>query len=312
MYIYTYMYIYIHVHICKYIYTCIHLHTCVYINMFVSLLWRDSFIFVTWLSRVCDMTHSCVWYDSFVCVTWLINVCDMTHSCVWHDSYLSEQKTEAYHLCTARHCNTLQLNTHTLQYMVTHCNTLLHTLQHRRDLITRETLPEQAKRIASYLDCKTMQNTARRCKTTLQDTARHRKILQHTLQPWLDLFSRLTLPEQATRATLYFVDCKSLQHAATHCNTLQHTATHCSTLPHTAAHYNTLQHTATRCNTLQHAATHTRHYLGKQREQLCIFRSYFKFHFLHPVTDVCHDSFHMCGTTHWYVWHDSSVPGIYI
>ena len=26
------------------------------------------------------MTHSCVWHDSFMCVTWLIHVCDMTHS----------------------------------------------------------------------------------------------------------------------------------------------------------------------------------------------------------------------------------------
>jgi len=41
---------------------------------------------VTWLIRVCDMTHSCVWHDSFVCVTWIIRVCDMTHWCVWHDS----------------------------------------------------------------------------------------------------------------------------------------------------------------------------------------------------------------------------------
>jgi len=29
---------------------------------------------------------SYVWHDSFICVTWLIHMCDMTHSYVWHDS----------------------------------------------------------------------------------------------------------------------------------------------------------------------------------------------------------------------------------
>jgi len=31
-------------------------------------------------SSSCDMTHSCVWHDSFICVTWLIHMCDVTHS----------------------------------------------------------------------------------------------------------------------------------------------------------------------------------------------------------------------------------------
>ena len=45
-----------------------HTHSCV---------WHDSFICVTWLIRMCDMTH--VWHDSFISVTWLIHMCDMTH-----------------------------------------------------------------------------------------------------------------------------------------------------------------------------------------------------------------------------------------
>jgi len=45
---------------------------------------------------MCDMTHSCVWHDSFICVTWLIHMCDVTHSyvryvpyhsCVWCDLF---------------------------------------------------------------------------------------------------------------------------------------------------------------------------------------------------------------------------------
>jgi len=62
--------------------------------------WHDSFICVTGLIHMCDMTHSCVWHDSFICVTWLIHMrvmcmCDMIHSYVcpvyvyvWHDSFM--------------------------------------------------------------------------------------------------------------------------------------------------------------------------------------------------------------------------------
>ena len=28
------------------------------------------------------------WHDSFICVTWLIYLCDMTHSFVWRDSFI--------------------------------------------------------------------------------------------------------------------------------------------------------------------------------------------------------------------------------
>jgi len=43
---------------------------------------------VTWLIRMCDMTHSYVWHDAFVCVTWRIRMCDMTHSDVSCRSYV--------------------------------------------------------------------------------------------------------------------------------------------------------------------------------------------------------------------------------
>jgi len=54
---------------------------------------RPSFVCVTWLIHMSDMTHSHVrhdtdmYHESFICVPWLINICDMTHSHVWHDSF---------------------------------------------------------------------------------------------------------------------------------------------------------------------------------------------------------------------------------
>jgi len=57
-------------------------HTrCLVCDMTHSHVWHDSFMCVTWLIHMCDMTHL---HDTFTCVTWLIHVCDMTHSHVWH------------------------------------------------------------------------------------------------------------------------------------------------------------------------------------------------------------------------------------
>ena len=67
-----------------------------------SYVWHDSFICVTWLIQMCDMTHSYVWRDSLIRVTWLpwyvtwslicvtchIPTCDMTHWYVWHVSFI--------------------------------------------------------------------------------------------------------------------------------------------------------------------------------------------------------------------------------
>jgi len=45
------------------------------------LIWRFPTTFVCPQGiHMCDMTHSSVWHDSFICVTWLIYMGDMTHS----------------------------------------------------------------------------------------------------------------------------------------------------------------------------------------------------------------------------------------
>jgi len=62
-------------------------------------LWYIPFICVTWLIRMCDMTHSYVRHDSFICATWLIHMCDMTHSYVRHDSFICV--TWLIHMCDA-------------------------------------------------------------------------------------------------------------------------------------------------------------------------------------------------------------------
>ena len=36
---------------------------------------------------LCRRRAGSVRHDSFMCVTWLVHVCDMTHSCVWHDLF---------------------------------------------------------------------------------------------------------------------------------------------------------------------------------------------------------------------------------
>jgi len=53
-----------------------------------SYVWHDSFICVTWLIHMCDMTHSYVWHDSFICVTWCIHMCDMLCSHVRYEPFI--------------------------------------------------------------------------------------------------------------------------------------------------------------------------------------------------------------------------------
>ena len=62
--------------------------------------WHDSFICVTWLIHMCDMTHSYVWHDSFIRVTWLIHMCDMTRSYVWYDSFIRVTSHHSF-MCVA-------------------------------------------------------------------------------------------------------------------------------------------------------------------------------------------------------------------
>jgi len=53
-----------------------------------SYVWRDSFIRVTRLIHMFDMTHSYVSRDSFIYLTWLIYTCHVTHSYVRHESFI--------------------------------------------------------------------------------------------------------------------------------------------------------------------------------------------------------------------------------
>ena len=61
----------------------------------------SSFICVTWLIHMCDMTHSHVWHGAFICVTWLIHMCDMMNSYVWHDAIIFV--TWLIHMCDMTH-----------------------------------------------------------------------------------------------------------------------------------------------------------------------------------------------------------------
>jgi len=67
-----------------------------------------SFICVSWLIRMCDMSHSFVWHDSFICVTELIRLRKTTHSYmwhgalqVWHEPFISV--TWLFYMCDMEH-----------------------------------------------------------------------------------------------------------------------------------------------------------------------------------------------------------------
>jgi len=94
------------IYICIYIwYTCVHVCIYKYVHLddftclvnLRSIVCNDSFICVTWLIHMCDMTHSYVCHDSFMCVQWLIHMCAMTHSYVCHDSFICV--TWLIHMC---------------------------------------------------------------------------------------------------------------------------------------------------------------------------------------------------------------------
>jgi len=67
---------------------------------------RDSFICVTCLIYICDMTHSDMWHDSFKCVTRLIHMCDMTHSYL-SNSNSTQHSAWLIHMCDVTHSNLL-------------------------------------------------------------------------------------------------------------------------------------------------------------------------------------------------------------
>ena len=87
---------------------------------------HDSFISVTWLIHVCDMTRSRVRHDSFKCMTWLIHMFDMIHSHVRHDSFICG--TWLIHMCDMTQERWIYARgTQQLLFSATHYNTLQHT-----------------------------------------------------------------------------------------------------------------------------------------------------------------------------------------
>ena len=62
-------------------------HKVVFFTLHSDFFAHNYFIFVTWLTHMCDKNPSYVWYDSFIRVTWLIHVWAMTHSYVCRDSF---------------------------------------------------------------------------------------------------------------------------------------------------------------------------------------------------------------------------------
>jgi len=69
-------------------------------DMTHSYVWYDLLIRVTLLIHMCHMTHSYVCHDAFICMTWRIHMCDMTHSYVWHDPFICV--TRLIHMCVTR------------------------------------------------------------------------------------------------------------------------------------------------------------------------------------------------------------------
>jgi len=74
---------------------------------------HGSFIWVTWLIHICNMTHSYVRRGASLCVTWLIHVCNSFTRCtcewvmshVRHNSFIRARVTWTWliHMCDIIH-----------------------------------------------------------------------------------------------------------------------------------------------------------------------------------------------------------------
>ena len=81
-----------------------------------SLHMHDTFICVTLLIYMCDMTHSYVWHDLFICATWLIHMwvswlihmCNMTPSYVRHDAFISIWRIDMCDMMPSHHIQRLR------------------------------------------------------------------------------------------------------------------------------------------------------------------------------------------------------------
>jgi len=97
IYIYIYTHIYIHTYIYIYMYIYTHTNAYAWVGHDSWLMTHDSWLMChantnTYLHRTRrtarDMTRSYVWHGSFICVTWLVHIGDMTCIYVGHDSFV--------------------------------------------------------------------------------------------------------------------------------------------------------------------------------------------------------------------------------
>jgi len=58
---------------------------CAYVLVYVCVCIWDSSGVKPWLMTF--ITHPYAWHDSFISVTWLIHILDLTHAHVWNDSF---------------------------------------------------------------------------------------------------------------------------------------------------------------------------------------------------------------------------------
>jgi len=65
-----------------------------YLPTTVGCLIHGSFIYVTWLVHMCDMTHSWLTRTCDMTHSWRILMCDMTDSYLWHDSPMTHVYVE--------------------------------------------------------------------------------------------------------------------------------------------------------------------------------------------------------------------------
>ena len=120
---------------------------------------------------------------------------------------------------------------------ISHCS----TLQQSATICNTDSCPRMIDE-STVVDGSFSPNLNSITNSTLQNTATHCNLLQHTA-------TSLALPAhgQRERNILIIIVAKRQlnpkYHTATHCNTLQHTATHCNTLHHTVTHCNTARHT---------------------------------------------------------------------
>jgi len=103
-------------------------------NIFKPYVCVRAWTHATWLIHVCDVTYASVWRDSFIRVMWLIRlcavtrsyICDMTHSCVWHYVFICVMCARISRSWWCTHSS--NSHTHTRARLRTRAHTHTHTL----------------------------------------------------------------------------------------------------------------------------------------------------------------------------------------